>query len=198
MCTLNDFLRSTTEIAHIPEHIRAFSGRSNIGRIDDTVTGVQRFYCPPLAADKLAFTVDLNVVSHDVVISDRGSTGHGIPLQLKLQSEKWHPSYIWRKGCVHQYLGNQDTLSLGIETWVIPSAYDDAFYLKIKLQNNSTREIHMELTPNWRCCEFEKIESRLWGWGLLCQPAGKLKRQPLVSTREKVLFYLCSGLIRKP
>lgn len=37
--------------------------------------------------------------------SDRGSPGHDIPLHMQLQSEQWHPSYIWRKGTVHEYLG---------------------------------------------------------------------------------------------
>lgn len=120
MYKLNDFCRDTQQISHIPEHIRAFSGRSTIGKMDGSVTGVERFYCPPLAAGELSFTVDINAVSHGVLISDQALIGHGIPAQIQLQSEQWHPSYIWRKGTVHTYLG-PELLSLSIETWVVPS-----------------------------------------------------------------------------
>lgn len=168
MCKLNDFLTDTQEIALIPEHIRAFSGRSTIGKYEGSVTGAQRFYCPPVTAQKMAFTMKMDVVSHGLTVLDNALTGHGIGAQMKLLAEKWHPSYLWRKGVVHEYLGGQKELNLWMETWVVPSAVDDAFYLKMKIVNTSGQPVALELSPDWKELCFADATGQEWGWNPPC------------------------------
>lgn len=55
-------------------------------------------------------------------------------------------------------------VSLCMETWDIPSAIDDAFYLKMKLMNRSPQLTQVELEPNWRSLCFEYAVSQEWAW----------------------------------
>jgi len=166
MYTLDSFLTDTHRIAHIPQHVRVFSGRSTIGRFDGSVTGVERFFCPPYAAADLSFSIRMDIVSHNLQMTDDARTGHGIPAQMKLQKELWHPSYLYRKGVAHEYLGGGKEVSMAIESWLVPSALDDSFFLKLRLRNASDQAVQMVLSPSWRCCRFGHSHGKEWGWNI--------------------------------
>lgn len=176
MYTLDSFTTDMQTILLIPEHIRAFSGRSAIGKRDGTVTGVSRFFCPPLTAENLSLGLNIHVTSHGVTVTDDAKTGHGISTQLKLQAEKYHPSYIWRKGVVHEHIASQKNLSLAIETWAVPSALDDSFFLRLQIKNLDDEPVTLQLVPALKSCSFG-LASGEWGWDAPCctdKPAEKL------------------------
>src|SRR5258708_15815312 len=148
MLKLNDFTRDTQTLGYIDQHVRAFSGRSSVGRMSGSVTGIERFFCPPFAAGKLAMTMDIKIASHGLSLSDSASVGHGnSQQQLLLQAERWHPSFIWRKGTFHRYT-DKGLDSLAIETCLVPSALDNSLFLNFHLPNRVTHIPTFTPAPN--------------------------------------------------
>jgi len=165
---LDDFTRDIHKNGHIASHIRAFSGRSTIGKFDGSVTGIERFYCPPITAQKLSFTMKMELLSHGVTVYDNARTGHGIGYQIKLLAENWHPSYIYRKGIMHEYLGSGKELGMNIETRVIPSMLDDSFYLEMVINNFSSEALEFILSPDWKENKIADGTGLEWGWTPPC------------------------------
>ncbi len=163
MLKLNDFARDTLTLGYADTHVRAFSGRSTVGRVPGSVTGIERFFCPPFAAGELAMTMDIQIASHNLTLGDSALTGHSIPQQLLLQEERWHPSFIWRKGTFHRH-GDKGLVSLDIETWLVPSALDDSLFLKFRVKNRATQGIGLKLIPNWSSLRFGDSLPEQWSW----------------------------------
>ena len=163
MLKLNDFARDTQTLGYTDKHVRAFSGRSTVGRVPGSVTGLERFFCPPFAAGELVMTMDIEVESHGLSLGDNALVGHGIPQQLLLQEERWHPSYIWRRGTFHRY-GEKGLVSLAIETWLIPSALDDSLFLKFRVTNRALEMLSLKLAPNWSSLRFGDSLPEQWSW----------------------------------
>jgi len=163
MLKLNDFARDTQTLGYADQHVRAFSGRSSVGRVPGSVTGIARFFCPPFAAGELAMTMDIQIPLHNLTIGDSALVGHGIPQQMLLQEERWHPSFIWRKGTFHRR-GEKGLVSLEIETWLVPSALDDSVFLKFRVKNRSAQELVFKMEPNWSSLRFGDSHPEQWAW----------------------------------
>jgi hypothetical protein len=163
MLKLNDFARDTQTLGYTDQHVRAFSGRSSVGRVPGSVTGMERFFCPPFAAGELAMTMDIQIPLYNLAIGDSALVGHGIPQQLLLQEERWHPSFIWRRGTFHRR-GEGGLVSLELETWLVPSALDDSVLLKFRVKNRSAQELVFRMEPNWSSLRFGDSLPEQWSW----------------------------------
>ncbi|MCD9025697.1 hypothetical protein [Cohnella silvisoli] len=177
MVTLSDFARDINRIAHKNDHVRVGSGRVACGYLPQSVTGVGRIFCPPISAGELAFSLQFELPDKEITISDSALTGHGIPRQLLLQEEIWHPSFIQRKGHFHHTDAEGQLVSFMLETLLVPSVTDDSVLLRVKLTNRLTSPLSGSVRINWTKCCAKLAKPSEWAWGA---PSDELQLQPQV------------------
>jgi hypothetical protein len=140
---LEDFSMPLERITSEPNQTWVNSGTTTVNPEDRTVTGVNDFYAPPLAATNFNFSIKISV--DGVTITDRLNYGKG-DVGLLYSRGIWYPHEIVREGTYHHFK-NGRLVSFGIVSELVPLFGKNGFVEKISFLNRSGRPLPLQLTP---------------------------------------------------